>query len=62
MTDLENYRALPPAEKERLGFAKYQEELRQGTHNKDCWLWGARHYRCALERIGNLEHKLKGQT
>ncbi|MCL2874705.1 MAG: hypothetical protein FWF12_00120 [Betaproteobacteria bacterium] len=55
MTDIEIYRALPEAERERLGFAAWKHERRQGTHGPDCHRWGSSHYDCLLSEYDKLD-------
>lgn len=57
MTDLEKYQSLPAEERDKLGFAKWQEQTRIGTHAEGCFGWGPRHYECAVEEIARLKRE-----
>lgn len=58
MTDYAIYKALPAQERDELGFVRWRELQRVGTHGPDCWSWGPRHYDCAMQKIEELCHEL----
>jgi hypothetical protein len=48
------------AEIKRLAQSLHYEQWlagRQGSHGPGCWKWGPAHYRCALNRIEELQPK-----
>lgn len=61
MTDFAEYKRLPADERDNLGFARWREEQRQGTHMVDnsCHTWGPGHYHCALREIELLKDRVQ---
>ena len=54
-TDYAEYKALPAEERDELGFARWREEQRIGTHCDGCWAFGPRHNECAQREIARLQ-------
>ena len=54
-TDWAIFKALPADERDRLGYAKWQEESRIGTHGPGCYAWGPAHWACACREIEALQ-------
>ena len=55
MTDHDIYRSLPAQERDELGFARWKELQRIGTHGPGCFAFGRSHYECAMREIERLQ-------
>lgn len=62
MTDFADFKRLPADERDALGFARWKELGRIGTHNDEqgCWGWGRSHYDCALAEIERAHRREAG--
>lgn len=59
LSDYARFKALPAEERDALGFKQWQWQSRIGTHDGQCWNYGPAHWQCAMNRIAELEAKLK---
>ena len=55
MPDYDIYRSLPAQERDELGFARWKELQRIGTHGPGCFAFGRSHYECAMREIERLQ-------